>query len=319
MSKKISVIVPVYKVEQYLEECLDSIIHQSYTNLEIILVDDGSPDNCPQICDRYAEKDSRIIVIHKTNGGLSDARNVGIDIASGEYYSFIDSDDWISINAYEHLIQIAEKTAAEILCFGYYDVLKNKTIKGLCPDNTRCVPGKDAVCTFMEGREISGYAWSKLYRAELFENTRFPVGELFEDLAIVPEVIAKSSSVALVNECLYYYRHRSTSIVNSSFTSANLVRIKNAKKLLKLSETIGSEQLEAAKQYYAGTLATILSQIDASPKRVRKEFSKEYGENKKEIRKYAKYLSGRNKTKYILLKCHLNRIARRMYFKTNLQ
>ena len=109
MSDKISVIVPVYNVENYLRRCVDSIINQTYKNLEIILVDDGSPDNCPVICDEYAQKDSRIKVIHKENGGLSSARNCGMDMATGEYIGFVDGDDWIESDMYKFLIENAEK------------------------------------------------------------------------------------------------------------------------------------------------------------------------------------------------------------------
>ena len=110
----VSIIVPIYKVESYLRRCLDSVVSQTYTNLEIILVDDGSPDGCPQICDEYASKDSRIIVIHKENGGLSDARNVGLDICKGEYISFVDSDDWINNHYIEKLLSAAETVKADI-------------------------------------------------------------------------------------------------------------------------------------------------------------------------------------------------------------
>ncbi len=115
MNQKISVIVPIYKVENYLHRCVDSIINQTYTNLEIILVDDGSPDNCPMICDKYVKKDSRIRVIHKKNGGLSDARNAGINIATGEYIGFVDSDDYISLHFYQRLMNVMKVSDSDIV------------------------------------------------------------------------------------------------------------------------------------------------------------------------------------------------------------
>ena len=115
----ISVIVPIYKVKKYLNRCIDSVINQTYNNLEIILVDDGSPDSCPQICDEYAKKDKRIKVIHKQNGGLSDARNAGLDIASGDFVSFIDGDDYIHPQTYEIVMDVINKCPAEMICFHY--------------------------------------------------------------------------------------------------------------------------------------------------------------------------------------------------------
>ena len=120
MEKTISVIVPIYNVEKYLDRCLKSIINQTYKNLEIILIDDGSPDNCGTICDEYAKKDNRIKVVHKDNGGLVKARNTGLDIATGEYISFIDPDDWIELNMYEEMIKIADETNTDIVRCGYY-------------------------------------------------------------------------------------------------------------------------------------------------------------------------------------------------------
>lgn len=127
-SKLISVIVPVYNVEKYLSKCIDSILAQTYKNLEIILVDDGSPDNCPKICDEYAKKDNRIKVIHKENGGLSAARNVALDIAKGEYIGFVDSDDFIAEDMYEVLYNLAEKYNAEISSVSFYKVIENNII-----------------------------------------------------------------------------------------------------------------------------------------------------------------------------------------------
>ena len=121
MKSLVSVIVPIYKVEKYLNKCVDSIINQSYKNLEIILVDDGSPDKCGEICDKYAEKDSRVKVIHKENGGLSDARNAGIDIAKGDYLLFVDSDDWITSNICEVLIKNANDNLSDIIACNQYE------------------------------------------------------------------------------------------------------------------------------------------------------------------------------------------------------
>ena len=134
MSEKISVIVPIYKTEQFLSKCIDSIINQTYKNLEIILVDDGSPDNCPKICDEYAKRDNRIKVIHKENGGLSSARNAGIEIATGDFSAFVDSDDWIDSDMYESLVKLSDEYNADIAECGYRFIrpwkVENKILDG---------------------------------------------------------------------------------------------------------------------------------------------------------------------------------------------
>lgn len=173
----ISVIIPVYKVEKYLDECIQSVINQTYKNLEIILVDDGSPDNCGKICDEYAKKDNRIKVIHKENGGLSSARNAGLDIARGEYISFIDSDDYVSKDFIKNMsIQMAN---ADLIICGMKNVYKEDE---KCDEKENVVI-KNETLTFIEANqklikpknEIYVTACNKLYRRELFDNLRFEI------------------------------------------------------------------------------------------------------------------------------------------------
>ena len=213
----ISVIVPVYKVEEYLCECLDSIINQTYKNLEIILVDDGSPDNCGKICDEYALKDSRIKVIHQQNGGLSAARNAGLDIANGDYIGFVDSDDYIELNMYEELYNSlnennADMSACGIECFG----LKNKTESY----GNRVLNNPDFLKLLLKD-EITSYAVNKLYKKKLFSDIRFPAGKKFEDMAVLHLVAEKSSSTAATDKTFYNYRIRKNSITSSGLNSAN--------------------------------------------------------------------------------------------------
>ena len=213
----VSIIVPIYKVEQYLRRCLDSIINQTYTNLEIILVDDGSPDNCPQICDEYAAKDKRIVVIHKENGGLSDARNVGLDISKGEYISFVDSDDWVSLDYINELYSSLIKVHADIAIINHKhvtDILIN--------ENERKHPLK----IFLKQQAlfkliVKQYqpfvtSWGKLYRKELFKNIRFPVGKCHEDEFTSHLLINAASKVVYLNRILYFYYQRPNSITKGS-------------------------------------------------------------------------------------------------------
>lgn len=234
MSEKISVIVPVYKVEPYLRQCVDSIISQTYANLEIILVDDGSPDNCGAICDEYAESDGRVIAVHKKNGGLSDARNAGIDIASGKYLSFIDSDDWIASDTYETLYNDLINNNADISCCGRYnsyvklDVPHGKGEKFLVLDS------EQAIKESFLGSEVSVSAWGKLYKRHIFDNIRYPFGKRAQDAFVIVEVISKAKRIVMNASPKYYYRQRKSSVIHISYSSKNLHPIEAFENNLKI-------------------------------------------------------------------------------------
>ena len=215
----ISVIVPIYQVEKYLEQCLDSILNQTYRNLEIILIDDGSPDRCGDICDRYASLDSRIKVIHQPNAGLSAARNAGMDIATGEYISFIDSDDYIDPHFYEKMEEGFQDypEAPIIACFVYQD--KNEQITHLSPNWHTTQPVFHSSLTFCEEcllGKMTVAVWNKLFRAELLKDIRFRVGRIFEDSLFMHDLspILKQypGDVVVIPHYLYYYRIRQGSI-----------------------------------------------------------------------------------------------------------
>lgn len=223
----ITVIVPIYKVEKYLHKCIDSIINQTYSELEIILVDDGSPDNCPEICDDYANKDSRIKVIHKANGGLSDARNAGIDNASGEYLMFVDSDDYIEPQMVEILYKALLDNDATISICNYKYVTDNSDF---AVDNDN-LPIKDGVIT---GRELlsdiffgeKSWYWvvavCKLYRKELFDNIRFPVNKIHEDEFVFHKIILQCQKIACVALPMYNYLQRQGSIMHQRMSLKTL-------------------------------------------------------------------------------------------------
>lgn len=214
MNELITIIVPVYKVEPYIYRCVDSIINQTYKNLEIILVDDGSPDNCGSICDEYAKQDNRIKVIHKKNGGLSDARNVGIDIACGDYLGFVDSDDWIEPDMVEILIDDATTNNADISCCGYYKVYndgsKLNNVRGFI-DN-RVFKGKEIFKNFFLFTDF--VIWNKIYKKSIFKEIRFPLGKLYEDTRIMYK-ICDTANIATWNPLpKYWYFQRDDSIMN---------------------------------------------------------------------------------------------------------
>lgn len=212
----ISIIVPCYKVEEYLDKCIESIVKQTYKNLEIILVNDGSPDNCAQICDDWAKRDSRIKVIHKENGGLSSARNAGLDIAKGEYISFIDSDDFIDITFIEFLYLKLKESNADISCCGYYHYF-NADLKEIRHfKNINLVMNS---CEAIIKMNTIGYfgvgSWNKLYKSELFNDIRFPIGKLSEDWFILYKLIDKANKITYNSEPKYYYRQRKGSITRN--------------------------------------------------------------------------------------------------------
>ena len=219
----ISVIVPVYKVEPYLDKCVRSIVEQTYQNLEIILVDDGSPDNCPAMCDAWAEKDSRIKVIHKENGGLSDARNAGLAIATGDYIAFVDSDDWIEPNFIQELYDTMERTGAEIAECGttYVDeagnVLRQRSVAPIA-----YMDKLETLRRLVLEDGIYQTVWNKLYRRESIDGILFEKGKHHEDDFWTYQIFDRIEKLAVVERPMYYYLQRSGSIIGTGYTIKRL-------------------------------------------------------------------------------------------------
>ena len=221
--EKISIIIPVYKVEAYLPKCLDSVLQQTYRNLEIILIDDGSPDGCGKICDEYSKKDARISVIHKENTGVARARNDGIEAATGAYISFIDSDDWISPRAYEWMYKYIKKYKADCAVGGCVTV-KDQNGKLKFPKNTFSYK---ATCETSEGviKNLllnASAMWNRLFRREIFETLRFPQGRINDDEVTVLHAYAQCKKIVFVNRPTYFYRIRENSITTSCFSIRNV-------------------------------------------------------------------------------------------------
>lgn len=225
----VSIIVPVYKVEPYLSRCIESIIKQTFCDFELILVDDGSPDNCGAICDEYAEKDARIKVIHKSNGGVSSARNVGLDVAKGEYIAFVDSDDWIHPQMLEILSQaLVQANAGFCACKVkiVYDESDSKFIEDIhsifAPEVCNCADVlKDYFPKFSE--KLTTFVYNKLYRRECFDNIRFDCQMgIYEDEMVALELIENAKKVAFVDHELYYYYQSENSLIRSKY---NLKRL----------------------------------------------------------------------------------------------
>ena len=223
---KISIIVPVYNVEKYLCKCIESILGQTFTDFELILVNDGSTDRSGEICDKYKYVDKRIKVIHKENGGLSSARNAGIDIAEGEYIGFIDSDDWIDLNMYNKLYNLAILNGADITQCNFQKVYDEATInEDSIEQNIRIINKNEALKDLLECRELyiqSVVTWNKVYKKYLFENIRFPEGKIHEDEFTTYKVFDKANKLVRTNEKLYFYRQTPNSIMNSKFNKKRL-------------------------------------------------------------------------------------------------
>lgn len=215
---KLSVVVPVYKVEQYIHQCVDSILDQTFTDFEIILVDDGSPDKCGEICDEYTKKDSRVKVIHKKNGGLSDARNFGIDIAQGEYITFVDSDDKIDKYMYYDMLKNLEENDLDIICCDTYIVRGNNKKFRPRYDNDKIFDKNESIVEILNGN-IDNAAWNKIYKRCLFEKIRYPKGRIYEDVATTYKLFYLANRVGYLKKPYYYYYKRKGSIVASAFNS----------------------------------------------------------------------------------------------------
>lgn len=211
----ISVIVPVYKVESYLNRCVDSIINQTYHNLEIILVDDGSPDNCGKICDEYMIKDYRIKVIHKENGGQSEARNVGLDMAKGEYITFVDSDDWIHYQYIEILYNDIIQANADISMCTFIrtsDIhCADKAYKRYRNHKPKIMNKEQAIEKTLYQNKLDSSPWDKLYKRNLFDGLRFTVGRIYEDLEIIYKIYDRATILTYTDYALYYYFYREDS------------------------------------------------------------------------------------------------------------
>lgn len=221
----ISIVVPVYKVEAYLDRCVQSIVDQTYRNLEIILVDDGSPDNCGNLCDAWAAKDSRIKVIHKENGGLSDARNAGMAIATGEYIAFVDSDDWIDAPMYQCLYEAMTATDSDVASCGATRIwLDGRPAQELCKVNRNCVLEQEAAMeALITSKGLVQTVWNKLYSRNLIEGVLFPVGLIHEDEFWSWQVVARAKRVVTIAGSYYNYLQRDTGIMGAGFSEKSLL------------------------------------------------------------------------------------------------
>ncbi|MBS4197579.1 glycosyltransferase family 2 protein [Lederbergia citri] len=249
MKPLISIIVPVYNVQSYLTRCIDSILDQTFTNFELILVNDGSLDNSGEVCDEFAKKDSRIVVIHKENGGVSSARNVGIDVANGQYIGFIDSDDYIHPKMYEILYQYAIRHSSDIVMCDYLKVSEGENPIMRCDKALKLLHYTNIEALnqlyITEPRNSLGWivVWNKLFKRKLFHELRFTEGRIYEDELIAHKVFYSCLKITYVADQLYYYYQRSDSYIGSSFSTKKFDRVYALKERVDFFRSIGQQHL----------------------------------------------------------------------------
>lgn len=319
---KISVIVPVYNVESYLARCVDSILTQTYENLEVILVDDGSKDNSGVICDGYAAKDPRVKVIHKENGGLSSARNCGLEAATGEYIAFVDSDDWIEPDAYGHLMNLMEKYNVKLVCGGRYDVsgkTGEKTI-GLCPKREEVITAEALVGRIFLWDGCDSSACDKLYHHSLLKTFRFPEGKVCEDVPVTYKIVLQAEKVALSDRPFYNYYHRPGSISMASAITEKTFHFSQHTEEIYPYIRDHYPAVEAQARYLrVRSLSHILLLLEQSEAEVRQKFSEEYRHARKELKKHtafflkSPYFGKKEKVTNLLLNLGLYRLLRPIF------
>lgn len=272
MEHLVSVIVPIYKVEQYLDKCIESIVNQTYKNLEIILIDDGSPDLCPQKCDSWAEKDKRIKVMHKVNAGPGFARNSGLDIATGDYVMFVDSDDYISLEAIEIMLRRMEQDQSDLAIAQvvkvYSDGAQDSSAYPWITD--QLITQETAFKMLGSSQALPVYACGKLYRKHIFDKIRYQSLKCAEDVFILPDVIEQCKIISLIDAVVYFYFQRDTSIVH---TKKLVQMIDNMKASLKVSRYLleRNETKGASRYYYAAVCQYFETKNDPEAKKLLKE------------------------------------------------
>lgn len=267
----VSVVVPIYNVEDDLLECIRSIQNQTYSDLEIILVDDGSPDKCGEICDLLAKEDKRIVVIHQNNGGLSRARNAGMQIMTGDFVVFVDSDDVLEEKFVENLLRLSYKYRAEIVVCQNSIFTKKKGVVHLHNQDRieeKCFNTSDAIKEMLYQKEYDVAAWGKLYRSETLKGVTFPAGLIHEDIPTTYKIFLNANNVVYTSEELYRYQIRDNSIENEKFTPKKMDCITTSQMMLDDISTNYPEYLKAARSRYVAAHFHILAQIKQnSPER----------------------------------------------------
>lgn len=320
----ISVIVPVYNVEKYLARCVDSILAQTYGNLEVILVDDGAMDSSGKICDEYAAKDGRIQVIHKANGGLSSARNAGIDAAKGEYLAFVDSDDWIEPDTYAHMLNLIYKYDVKLVCAGRFDVdgaTGEKTV-GLCPQKEEVITAEELVGRIFLWDNCDSSACDKLYHRSLFAKYRYPVGKVCEDVPVTYKIILGTDRAALCDKPIYNYYHRPDSITTASISEKTFHYSQHTAEIYPFIRDNYPGIEPQACFLRVRSLYHLLLTLEQAGEKVRREYAQEIRAARKALRKHtgvilrSPYFGTQERITNLLLVLGIYRYLRPLFHRT---
>lgn len=298
--EKISVIIPVYKVEKYLSKCVDSVLSQTYKNLEVFLVDDGSPDNCGKICDEYAKKDERVKVIHKQNGGVSSARNAGLEVCTGDYITFVDSDDWIEPTYVEELYNAIKKYDCDVSVCGFNEVNEDGNIK--CTSNYKEINVDCCKNNFYEAffckNNLRHYVWGILYKKNIFAKLRFPVGINYEDTYIMTDVCENIvNGIAIVKKALYNYaKFRTGSITKDISRKRFDVLVAKRRSVENVNMSKSAHKFACVYLFYS---YSDLFNVMKKNKQLKKELLSYF---KKDYEKYKKDLPLKTKIRFFILR-----------------
>lgn len=317
MKPLLTVVIPVYNVEKYLNRCIDSILLQEWKNYDILLVDDGSTDRSPQICDDYVKAYDFISVIHKENGGLSEARNTGISQAKGEYVYFLDSDDWIEPDTFIALAEALESQEFDIISFNREFVKGEEDAIVSEPEVTQVFEGKDAFVQMLKHSYITGFANDKIYRKSLFtdHNIQFPIGKYYEDLGTNYKLFLSAKKVYATNQKYYHYLIDNPDSITQSWNEKKFSNMFGFYKELFYSDFVRSqlnkEELQISQLYYVNGLVHILASLYKS--KLDKKYIDITNEVKQELLKNSVSLSQMkdqpNKLKYVLFRLKLLKLA----------
>ncbi len=288
MSSLISVIVPVCNTGRYLDKCMQSILNQTHRNLEIILVDDGSTDGSSEKCDFWAQADSRVLVIHKPNGGQASARNAALDVCRGEYIGFVDSDDWIIPEMYAELLSQVKKYGAELAVCGRYDAFEDSDEMriGKCLGESGLFSAYDVLPKMTMGQMSDFSVCDKLHARELWREIRFPEGEIYEDFAVMYKILIAAEHIVLCDKPFYIYFHRSNSTVTSGFREALTAYPKQTKNFIDYISSRYPEYTKYAVWAHVKALHFLMIKLLRSDQKTYRAHCSLYEEYVRELKKY---------------------------------
>lgn len=286
--KMLSVIVPVYNVAPYLDRCVSSLLAQDYPDLEILLVDDGSQDGSGALCDGYAKGDARVRVLHKENGGLSSARNAGLDRARGTYVTFVDSDDYVEPGAYAPMIALLEQYGAVVVCGGRFDVdgeTGHKTV-GLCPPRTEKVSAEEAVGRLFLWDGCDSSVCDKVFHRCLFATRRFPEGKICEDVSVTYRILLEAGTVILWERPYYNYVHRSGSITTAAVSDSSFHLCQHTAEIYTYIREFHPAIAPQARFFRVRSLSHILLRLDGADEKTRSRYAGAYREARSALSKH---------------------------------